>query len=460
MLKRDYQLRHEIDQLVDALIGAFALTIAILIRRDIILPWHPDIFPVFDFWPQAGWLYLVLVGIWVLLYDAFGLYKHRGAHSVAKTTAILGRANAVGVVLAFFIFYFITEKNIPRILIFLYAGINFSLVWLKELLHRHFAPRWESRKIVLLVGAPSEFAAFLSRVPTSAAGDGSQPSAVDGLPVLGTPSDLPEILHRSPVDFVAFNPSQERFDEIQNLITVCETEGVEVWLLGSFFRTDIARAAVDEFQDLPMLTFRTVPPTSWALILKRAIDVTGSLLALLLFGPLMIAVAILTKLTSPGPVLFRQYRCTVRGRGFWMYKFRTMVAEAETMRPALQALNEVTGPAFKIRRDPRVTPLGRFLRRYSIDELPQFFNVLKGEMSLVGPRPPIPDEVKEYASWHRRRLSMRPGLTCLWQIEGRNSLPFEDWMRLDLKYIDNWSLALDMRILLRTPRAVLRGTGL
>jgi exopolysaccharide biosynthesis polyprenyl glycosylphosphotransferase len=246
---------------------------------------------------------------------------------------------------------------------------------------------------------------------------------------------------------------------IQDIIRLCEIEGVEVWLLGSFFKTSVARARVDEFQDLPMLTFSTTPSASWALFTKRLLDLAGSFVLLALTSPIILAAALAIKWTSPGTIIFRQERCTLYGRTFTMYKFRTMVDEAEQLRTELEARNEQAGPVFKIREDPRITPVGRFIRRYSIDELPQLINVLKGDMSLVGPRPPIPSEVAKYESWQRRRLSMRSGITCIWQTMGRNEVTFEDWMKLDLEYIDRWSLLLDAQILLRTPAVVLRGTG-
>ena len=179
-----------------------------------------------------------------------------------------------------------------------------------------------------------------------------------------------------------------------------------------------------------------------------------------MLGPLvMLPVAIGIKLTSPGPILFRQKRSGLHGRLFTMYKFRSMVNDAEMLRAELEAFNEMTGPVFKMNQDPRVTPIGKFMRRTSIDEFPQLWNVLVGDMSLVGPRPPIPNEVDKYDPWHRRRLSMKPGLTCLWQISGRNKIGFDQWMKLDLQYIDNWSLWLDFTILLRTIPVVLSGFG-
>jgi exopolysaccharide biosynthesis polyprenyl glycosylphosphotransferase len=196
-----------------------------------------------------------------------------------------------------------------------------------------------------------------------------------------------------------------------------------------------------------------------ALFLKRILDVTGSGAALLLLSPLLALVAALVKATSPGPVFFVQERSGLNGRRFGCVKFRTMVADAEARKAEIEHLNEVNGPVFKIKNDPRITPVGRVLRRWSIDELPQLWNVLVGDMSLVGPRPPIPSEVVQYETSDRRRLSMRPGLTCLWQVAGRNTIGFAQWVKLDLLYIDTWSLAQDIKILLKTFPAVLRGTG-
>ena len=208
-----------------------------------------------------------------------------------------------------------------------------------------------------------------------------------------------------------------------------------------------------------MLTFTTAPYNPIALGIKRAADLLGSIVLLILLAVPMLIFAVVVKLTSPGPVLFKQRRSGLYGREFTMYKFRSMVADAEQRRAELTAANEMGGPVFKMRHDPRVTPFGRFLRRYSLDELPQLWNVLKGDMSLIGPRPPLPAEVQKYERWQRRRLSMRPGLTCIWQVTDRNRATFEKWMEYDLDYIDHWSLWLDFKIALQTIPAVLKGTG-
>jgi exopolysaccharide biosynthesis polyprenyl glycosylphosphotransferase len=228
----------------------------------------------------------------------------------------------------------------------------------------------------------------------------------------------------------------------------------------NFFPHSIARMELHEFDGFPLLSFSTTPTNEALMFVRRILDVALAAVIIAVFGPLlMLPAAIVIKLTSRGPVLFRQTRCGHNGRPFVMYKFRSMVDNAEQLRVELECLNEMDGPVFKSSRDPRITTIGKIIRRFSIDELPQVFNVLRGDMSLVGPRPPLPEEVSRYERWQRRRLSMKPGMTCLWQISGRNEVSFEDWMKLDLTYIDNWSLLLDLKILLKTVPVVLLGRG-
>ena len=209
---------------------------------------------------------------------------------------------------------------------------------------------------------------------------------------------------------------------------------------------------------MPFLTFRNTPDNYLALKLKVLLDFTLSIMVLIILSPVMLVIAFLIKLDG-GPVFFLQKRMGLNGRHFWCYKFRTMVVNAESLKESLLAQNEQEGPVFKIKNDPRVTKIGQFLRKTSLDELPQFINVLKGEMAVVGPRPPIPSEVKQYERWQNRRLSMKPGITCIWQVSGRNNIPFDQWMKLDMQYIDTWSLKLDMIILLKTVKVVITGDG-
>lgn len=230
-------------------------------------------------------------------------------------------------------------------------------------------------------------------------------------------------------------------------------------ILLDFLPTGFSHVFVDHLAQVPLLTFSSTPQNDFALLLKRALDVALSALVLVVLSPLFLVMALLIILTSRGPVFYRQTRCGLGGRRFTLLKFRSMVSNADQLLHHLEELNEVDGPVFKMRNDPRCTVIGRWMRMLSLDELPQLWNVLRGDMSLVGPRPPLPAEVEQYESWQRRRLRMRPGLTCLWVLEGRSRLQFDRWVKLDLLYIDNWSVWLDFKILLRTIPTVLSSRG-
>ena len=248
--------------------------------------------------------------------------------------------------------------------------------------------------------------------------------------------------------------------KLEDIFLLCEEMGVKTRLVLDFFPHVLARVELEELQGTPLLTFSTTPTDDFALLIKRGVDVGLSILVVVVSAVPVLLAALLIKLTSRGPVLFRQTRCGLNGRPFTLLKLRTMVHGAEERLPEVKHLNSHEGPVFKAVNDPRVTRFGRLVRRFSLDELPQLWNVLRGEMSLVGPRPPLPEEVARYERWQRRRLSMKPGVTGLWQVSGRNDIPgFEEWMALDLAYIDNWSLALDAKILLRTIPTVLSGRG-
>jgi exopolysaccharide biosynthesis polyprenyl glycosylphosphotransferase len=225
------------------------------------------------------------------------------------------------------------------------------------------------------------------------------------------------------------------------------------------FRLNRSATSDSRFATDGYLHYRVGVARRWEERIKRLFDIVAGSIALTLLAPLFLVVAILVKGTSRGPVFFRQNRVGRHGRPFQMLKFRSMVVNAEQLQAKLQQQNEQTGPVFKMRSDPRITRVGRFIRRYSIDELPQFWNVVRGDMSIVGPRPPLPSEVVQYDAWQRRRLSMRPGLTCLWQTQGRNRIGFEQWMYLDLQYVDQWSVLSDLQLVARTIPAVISGDG-
>src|SRR5688572_3444532 len=273
------------------------------------------------------------------------------------------------------------------------------------------------------------------------------------------PKEVRALLERGGVDEIIVVTDNEPLSDFTDTFLLCEELGVTARVVLNFFPHSFARTELERFGEFPLLSFSTIPTNEALLFVRRIMD----LFIVCTFGiPVLLAIglsSIAIRVTSPGPVFFKQERCGLNGRLFTMYKLRSMVDNAEQTRFELEALNEMDGPVFKSSRDPRRTTVGKFLRKFSIDELPQFYNVLRGDMSLVGPRPPLPQEVARYERWQRRRLSMKPGITCLWQISGRNEISFQDWMKLDLTYIDNWSLLLDLKILLKTVPVVLMGRG-
>ena len=272
--------------------------------------------------------------------------------------------------------------------------------------------------------------------------------------------ELVRVVEECAIDEVIFTDVVDVLPQVEEVVAACTEQGIRTTLVADLFSIGLVRSGLSYFGGMPLIHFQTPPGDGWELMIKRAIDVCVSSALLLVLSPLFVLIAIAMKLSSPGPVLYVQRRVGLNGRLFHLYKFRSMHVDADRQRSNLRAMNEMQGPVFKMKDDPRVTPLGRWLRRFSLDELPQLWNVLIGDMSLVGPRPPRPEEVSLYERRNRRRLSMRPGLTCTWQVSGRNEIKdFNTWVELDLEYIDNWSIGRDISLLVRTIPAVLFGTG-
>jgi len=282
-----------------------------------------------------------------------------------------------------------------------------------------------------------------------------------GTKFLFLPADtnIEQLLRDKTIDQVVFCKKDMNQNEIEELVQICSEIGVVFRMYSPFINMLTHNVRLNYFGIMPLLTIFTTPSDYISLSVKIAFDFIFSFLSLLILSPLILIISIIIKLDSKGPVFFKQKRVGLRGRRINVYKFRTMIKDAEKHKSELIDQNEMDGPVFKIAKDPRITKIGRFLRKSSIDEIPQFFNVLRGEMSIVGPRPPIPEEVKHYERWQLRRLSMKPGITCIWQVSGRNNIPFEEWMKMDLEYIDNWSLKLDAILLLKTVRTIFRGDG-
>lgn len=278
--------------------------------------------------------------------------------------------------------------------------------------------------------------------------------------VIQQTKSLPCLIKFHVVDEVLYCRNDINQEEIKKMVYACEEIGVIFRMQSSFFHMSATKTFLSYFDDVPFLSFMNTPANRVAHQWKYVVDIFASFFILLVWSPILLMIVLAIKVTSKGPVIFKQKRVGLRGREFNIYKFRTMIQDAEKLRALLEAQNEMDGPVFKIRNDPRVTAIGRILRKTGLDEIPQFINVLKGDMSLVGPRPPLPSEVKQYERWQLRRLSMRPGITCIWQIApNRNNISFEEWMKLDLQYIDSWSFKMDLILILKTVQTVVKGSG-
>ena len=290
---------------------------------------------------------------------------------------------------------------------------------------------------------------------------GEDPSEMPHLQQVGSIDTLAETLFEQRADLAMVCPSERAVTgEVHRVFHACDELGMSIQYFPSFLDLQHLRVGLSWHASQPGLTFHTPPNQSFAQLAKRAIDVVGAAVGIIILLPAFVISAIAVKATSSGPILFRQTRVGKNGEHFTCFKFRTMRVGAHAQQELLRSASTQDGPAFKIPDDPRITPAGRLLRKFSLDELPQLFNVLRGDMSLVGPRPPIPSEVEKYSWWQRRRISVKPGLTCVWQVWGRNRVSFKRWVEMDLYYIDNWSLWLDIKLIAHTFRTVLAGTGM
>lgn len=463
MLQRHKQFRVQIQKGLDMFLFATAFWLAHLWRSH----WKIQIFggePEIHGFENYFWLYLFILPLSPLILQWQGFYDRPLLATRTQILFPLLRTCILAVLAVIaVIFLFRGGALIARSVVILFGIIAFLLVLIKEEIVRWAIEtefgKAQFKKRVILVGTKEDTQKLRSDF---------QINGPEGLEIVEeidlnerTVEDLIEAVHQHSVNGVILNARHTLFGKVEKTIQACELEGVEAWLVADFFKTQVSRTTLDEFYGRPVLVFRSAPETAWPAFCKQVFDLVGAAILLLLTSPLLIASGLIIKFSSPGPILFRQLRSGLNGKPFMMYKFRSMVTNAEQRKHELAALNEMSGPVFKVSNDPRITPIGRWIRRYSIDELPQLINVLRGEMSLVGPRPLPVDEVARFDHLaHRRRLSVKPGLTCLWQVSGRNNVSdFRDWVRLDLEYIDNWSLWLDLKILWRTIPVVLMAKG-
>jgi exopolysaccharide biosynthesis polyprenyl glycosylphosphotransferase len=421
--------------------------------------------------------YLMAIGsalLWIALFRAERAYAYQRFTSYSTELGIVGRVMLEGVCILLVFTFFSRTAYIPRSLIGIFALVNLFSLSAEKAVVFHAAKviraRGWDRRTVLVVANRADAQQFVRAIERQfswglqiigiVTNDDDRSITDPGCPIVGKYSEFGEILHKYPVDEVIILAGKASLADIDPVLSTCELEGVAVKIVSDLLGRRAKQIHADIVYEMPILSIEWNVYEEWELAVKRIVDIFVAGTALIVLSPLFLAIAIMIKLTSPGPTFYHWRVVGKNKRPFVGYKFRTMVVNADTIKKELMQRNEMSGPVFKLKNDPRITSVGRYLRKFSLDELPQLYSVLKGDMSLVGPRPPLITEFNEFDPWHRRKLSVKPGITCLWQVSGRNEITdFNTWARLDLQYIDNWSLWLDLKILLKTVPSVLLGKG-
>jgi exopolysaccharide biosynthesis polyprenyl glycosylphosphotransferase len=470
MIRQNLRILRRLNATLDLALVVIAFFLAALASARL----GKDPFVVADFWgPLTLPVLLALISWAAVLGTESGLYEYR-MRSFGQTLRKLALVTVKSAGLFLALLFLFRLMLIGRTTFLLHTGFTFVFllterVALAALLHA-MRRRGYNYQAVLVVGTGKIARTFVDDVfghpewGVRIVGflDWELPDRFwryRDIPLVGELSDLGSIVQNNHIDSVVFAVPRSALARLDGAMRTCEETGTHAVLMADFFEPKIATRTVSQLAGKPVIMFSTAPPNEWGILFKGAFDRVAAAAGLVVASPVMLAAAVAIKLEDRGPVLFRQHRCGLNGRRFPLYKFRSMVPDAEALKAQLLARNEVSGAAFKMTDDPRITKVGALLRKTSIDELPQLWNVLLGHMSLVGPRPPLPDEVSRFDPWQRRKLSMKPGITGLWQVGGRSNVDFEEWMRMDLDYIDHWSLKLDAKILLKTIPAVLTREG-
>lgn len=481
MLKEREAVIRRVLILLDGCVVVVSFFIAFVLRRHFHIFYRWDLIPssqiIRDFSVSLNVYFLFLylaVPLWCVLLYINGMYESLRTRNFWEILWIIVKSSFLGILIFGTIIFIFELRFVSRTFFILFFAVSTVGIFLEKaaiysVMHS-VRRRGYNYRSLLIVGTGPRAARFIRRIKQhpewglrilGAVDDepGRGISSVDGTRVIGTLDDLPDLLHKNPVDEVIFVVPRSRLNYMEEAIYACEIEGIRATIAVDLFDLKLARARLTEIEGIPLLRFQTTVAREGHLFVKRAIDIIVSGASIILLSPFFFITAVLIKLTSSGPVLFRQERLGLNGRRFTLYKFRTMYEGAQKKLTRVNVFKDMDNPSFKKKKMQYMTPVGKLLRKLSIDELPQLFNVFVGHMSLVGPRPSVPEEVKQYRPWQRRRLSMRPGITCLWQMSGRNKLGFEEWVKLDLEYLDNWSLWLDLKILAKTIPVVLLGIG-
>jgi exopolysaccharide biosynthesis polyprenyl glycosylphosphotransferase len=459
--------------LIDVILINLAFVLAYWVRYDLQLFRAVD--PAFN---TPYYVYLPFVALFTILlvvvYRQHGVYRLRRQVSWVDEMYAIVQGTATGTIITI-VFIFLYRPAFYSRIIFIYAGVIAVVFlgisrYLKVVILRRLRRQGIGIRRALIVGA-GEIARTVLRVAVANPEFGyhivgfldDHPAKSDTdigrFRALGKVDSLQQIIEQQDIDEVIVTLPWQYHRKIISIMNVCERNGIRSRIVPDLFQMRISHMHIEEFGGVPMIGIRETGISGLGQFIKRSIDVLVSGVGLVFFSPILGLVAFTIKMESPGPVLFYQERVGKNGRLFTLYKFRSMIENADEQKEQLKALNEADGPLFKIKDDPRLTRLGKWMRRLSIDELPQLYNVLMGDMSLIGPRPPIPSEVAQYNEWHKRRLEVAPGITGLSQVSGRSELTFDETALLDIYYIENWSPALDTKIMLQTIPRVLFGWG-
>ncbi|MDY6862348.1 MAG: sugar transferase [Thermodesulfobacteriota bacterium] len=479
MLREQAKLIVRAHRLMDICLTAVAFIGSYFIKKYVI----PEPFRGLTTAPNYYIVLLMTIIIWYVIFEMFNLYASYRKQTFGRIFRNMVKAVSTATLIMILCMYIFKMTDVSRIMIGIFYFLDIILLAFgKGIVYKiltHYRKKGFNFRNILIIGSKGR-AKDVIDILGDHLGKGYKilgclevnkdyigKEVKKGIKVIGTIDNLERLLWEEVLDELIFAMPMRKIEGSDEYIAMAEEIGISVRIIPDWqihklmYRPGIATMQFEQFLGMPTLTLTTTTIKKGDLLIKSAFDYIFAGIAVLLLTPLFLLISFAIKLSSRGPIFYRQERCGLNGRKFMVYKFRTMVADAEERQENLETLNESDGPVFKIRKDPRIIPfVGGFLRKSSMDELPQLINVLRGEMSLVGPRPPIPSEVEKYGMWQRRRLSMKPGLTCLWQTTSkRNEVTFDQWMGMDLEYIDKWSLGLDFKILWKTVRVVLMCGG-
>ncbi len=479
MLREQKKLIERMHRLLDIFLTVLSFAGAYFIKKEIL----PVPFRGLLDEPDYSILILMIIIIWPISFKLFGFYSPYRKQTFGHIFLKIIKAVVTNFLFLIMLMYLFKITDISRIMMSIFILLNVLLLCLsKNFIYRtltHFRAKGFNLRNTLLVGSKEGAIEVIDAIGEHRENgyriigclevekDKIGKSVKNGIKVIDTIESMERILLEEIVDVLIFAMPLKKIKNIEHYISLAEDMGVSIRILPQWhirqlgYKPNIGSLQFETFLGIPTMALMTTPKDHQSLLIKNIIDYIIASTSIVLCLPVFILASITIKFSSKGPIFFKQERLGLNGRKFKFYKFRTMVVNAEEIQSALKEENEADGPAFKIKKDPRIIPIiGTFLRKTSLDELPQMINVIKGEMSIVGPRPPIPSEVKKYDNWHRRRLSMKPGITCIWQVTpNRNKLKFHDWIKMDLDYIDRWSLKLDFEILHKTIYAVLKAEG-